>query len=120
MFMTHKFVHGVVAAIALGALCAGCETAGFDSLPDMGIAAAFAKKRGPEPDIQEHAPLVMPPANAALPVPGQRPQAVAANNPQWPADADQAKKQAANTNADPQCPDGSTDCKRGWLSRIGL
>lgn len=69
MFTTHKSVLGVAAAIAFGIFGAGCETAGLDKLPDVGLASAVKGKPAPEPDLKENPPLKMPPANAALPVP---------------------------------------------------
>ena len=71
MFTTHKFVLGVAAVIAFGFIGAGCETAGLDKLPDVGLADAIKGKPAPEPDLKENPPLKMPPANAALPVPQQ-------------------------------------------------
>ncbi len=72
MFPRRKYVSGVVAVIAFGVVGAGCETPGLDYLPNVGLADAFAKKKGPEPDLKENPPLKIPPANAALPVPGQQ------------------------------------------------
>ena len=71
MFTRRKYVSGVVAVIAFGVVGAGCETAGLDNLPNVGISDAFAGKKAPEPDLKENPPLKMPPANATLPVPGQ-------------------------------------------------
>ncbi len=87
MFTRRKFVSGVVAAIAFGVAGAGCESVGLDSLPSTGITSAIVGKPAPEPDLKENPPLKIPPANAALPVPGQQ---IAA-----PADTDQTKKQKA-------------------------
>lgn len=121
MFTTRKSASGVVAAIVLGALGAGCESMGLDNLPSTGLTETFAGKRAPEPNLEEHPPLVMPPQNAVLPVPGDRPQAAAAlNNPQWPKDSDQLRKQAAQAGTDGQCPNGGSDCKSGFLSRLGF
>ena len=93
MFKRRKCVSGVVAVIAFGFVGAGCETPGFDYLPNVGIADAFAKKSGPEPDLKENPPLKIPPASAALPVPGQGGQA------QWAPTAvsDQSKPQKSGT-----------------------
>ncbi len=91
MFTRRKYVSGVVAVIAFGVVGAGCETAGLDSLPNVGISDTFAGKKAPEPDLKENPPLKMPPANAALPVPGQGQQA------QWAPDTEQSKKQKSGT-----------------------
>ena len=94
MFTRRKYVSGVVAVIAFGFVGAGCETPGLDSLPNVGIGDAFAGKRAPEPDLKENSPLKMPPANAALPVPGQQ-----TAQSQWaPATgSDQSQKQKSGT-----------------------
>ncbi len=94
MFTRRNSVSGVVAVIAFGFLGAGCETAGLDSLPDVGIKDTFAGKKAPEPDLKENPPLKIPPASAALPVPGQQ-----AAQAQWTptADSDQSKKQKSGT-----------------------
>jgi hypothetical protein len=93
MFTRRKYVSGVVAVIAFGFVGAGCETAGLDNLPNVGITDTFAGKKAPEPDLKENPPLKIPPANAALPVPGQQAQS------QWaPAAAsDQSQKQKSGT-----------------------
>jgi len=93
MVTRRKYVSGVVAVIALGGLGAGCETAGLDSLPNVGLADTFVGKKGPEPDLKENPPLKMPPANASLPVPGQGAQVVASTDAQASADSGQPKKQ---------------------------
>jgi hypothetical protein len=124
MFTTRKYVSGVVAAIALGAVAAGCESAGLGvSMPNTGITETFVGKPAPEPNLPERPPLVMPPPNAALPLPGERPQAAALNNPQWPADAGEAKKQAAKTGANDQCQSGGSasdkgNCNPSWIYRV--
>jgi hypothetical protein len=43
---------------------------------------------------------------------------VASSNPQWPADSEQAKKQAA-AKTDGSCPSGDTsqDCRPSWFYR---
>ncbi|MFZ1107172.1 MAG: hypothetical protein WAN43_02325 [Rhodomicrobium sp.] len=90
MFTTRKSFVGVTAAAVLGALCAACGgDMGNVSLPGLNFKETFMGKPAPEPNLQDRAPLVMPPPNAALPVPGQSQTAA---NPQWPADSDQAKK----------------------------
>ncbi len=94
MFTRRKHVSGVMAVIAFGLVGAGCETPGIDSLPNVGLADAFTKKRGPEPDLKENPPLKIPPANASLPVPGQGQQAPQA---QWATGTDQSKKQQSGT-----------------------
>ncbi len=92
MFTRRKYVSGVVAVIAFGVVGAGCETAGLDNLPDVGISKAIAGNKAPEPDLKENPPLKMPPANAALPVPGQVQQAA-----QSAPDPDPSKKQKSGT-----------------------
>jgi hypothetical protein len=94
MFTRRTYVSGVVAAIAFGVVGAGCETAGLDSLPNVGITDAFAGKKAPEPDLKENPPLKIPPTNATLPVPGQQ-----AAQSQWTpaADSDPSKKQKSGT-----------------------
>jgi len=94
MFTRRKYVSGVVAVIAFGFVGAGCETPGLDSLPNVGIADTFAGKKAPEPDLKENAPLKIPPANAALPVPGQQ-----TAESQWApaAGSDQSQKQKSGT-----------------------
>ena len=94
MFTGRKYVSGVVAVIAFGFLGAGCETAGLDNLPNVGLADTFAGKKAPEPDLKENPPLKMPPASAALPLPGQTQQAAQS---QWATDSDQSKKQKSGT-----------------------
>ncbi len=100
MFTTRKCFVSVTGAVVLGLLCAACSA--FSSDTDAGKSAPALTSTGssiketlfgkpaPEPNLRENAPLVMPPANAALPVPGQ-PQAAALQNPQWPADPDETK-----------------------------
>ncbi len=92
MFTRRKYVSGVVAVIAFGVVGAGCETAGLDSLPNVGIADTFVGKKGPEPDLKENPPLKIPPASAALPVPGQGQQAA-----QAVPTSDQSQKQKSGT-----------------------
>jgi len=94
MFTRRKYVSGVVAVIAFGVVGAGCETPGLDSLPNVGIADTFAGKKAPEPDLKENPPLKIPPANAALPVPGQQ-----TAQSQWApaAGLDQSQKQKSGT-----------------------
>jgi hypothetical protein len=94
MFTRRNSVSGVVAVIAFGFLGAGCETAGLDNLPNVGIADTFAGKKAPEPDLKENPPLKIPPASAALPVPGEGQQAAQV---QSTADADQSKRQKSGT-----------------------
>jgi hypothetical protein len=88
MVTTRKYVSGVVAVIVAGALCAACQNIGDSDL----FKSTFVGKPAPEPNLQENAPLVIPPPNAALPVPGQKPQGAVVDNPQWPKDAGQAQK----------------------------
>ncbi len=92
MFTRRKYVSGVVAVIAFGVVGAGCETAGLDSLPNVGLADTFVGKKGPEPDLKENPPLKIPPASAALPVPGQGQQAA-----QAAPNSDQSQKQKSGT-----------------------
>ncbi len=93
MFTRRKLVSGVVAVVAFGVVGAGCETAGLDSLPNIGITDKFVGKRGPEPDLKENPLLKFPPASAPLPVPGQGPQS------QWAptAESDQSRPQKSGT-----------------------
>jgi len=99
MFASRKNVLGVSAAVALAALLAGC-----DGGPDLEINAPLLDAAGvnvketlmgkpaPEPNLQERAPLVMPPPHAPLPVPGETPQLASAQA--WPTDPEEAKRQA--------------------------
>ena len=121
MFRTNRYFRGIVAAVAIGAVCGGCESAGLDSsLLDTNITGVFAGKPAPEPELQEHGPLVMPPPNAALPVPGQGSQAVATNNAKSPTDAGATKTQAAKSSANDQRADGSASDQSGssWIYRM--
>jgi len=90
MFTTRKYVSGVAAVIAFGIVGAGCETAGLDYLPNVGLTESIVGKPAPEPDLRENPPLKMPPANAALPVPGQAQQAAQS---QWTPAPNQSKAQ---------------------------
>jgi hypothetical protein len=72
----------------------------------------------PAPDIPDRRPLVMPPANASLPVPGSGPE-----NPQWSAQPQADKQQAdATPKPAPSCSGGSgngQNCEQSsWMSRI--
>ena len=70
MFTTRKSLCGIAAIVAFAFAGAGCETAGLDNLPDVGLADTIKGKKAPEPDLKENPPLKMPPPNAALPPPG--------------------------------------------------
>jgi hypothetical protein len=126
MFTTRKCFTGVAAAAVLGALCAGCGAFSETDAPLLnaaGVKETLIGKAAPEPNLKEHAPLVMPPPNAALPVPGQS-QAAALQNPNWPTDPDVAKKQAVKDAAamqDGNCKngDGTGDgCRPSWFYRM--
>jgi hypothetical protein len=146
MFTSRKCFVSVTAAVALGAFCAACggisDTDVEINAPLLNAAGVNVKetlfgKPAPEPNLQERAPLVMPPANAALPVPGQ--SQVASSHPRWPADADEAKKVAAKEaevkredyckNGDWKEEKGSIDtfrknvnqddrCRPSWIHRV--
>ncbi len=83
MFTMRDCLKGVAVAVVLGALSAGCSDVGMDvDVPLLDTAGTNVKqalmgKPQPEPNLQERAPLVMPPKDAPLPVPGQSPQAPA-------------------------------------------
>jgi hypothetical protein len=124
MFASRKCFVSVTAAVALGAFCAACGAIGETDVevnaPLLNAAGVNIKetlmgKRAPEPNLQERAPLVMPPTNAALPVPGQS-QVASAQNPRWPADSDEAKKLAAKEAAakhDDYCKNGEWKDEKG-------
>jgi hypothetical protein len=120
MFKARNYLRGVAAAVALGTLSAGCESV-LDM--DVGIPGkeTLIGKPAPEPNLQEHAPLVIPPPSAALPLPGQGTPVAAQQNPQWPTDPDQAKRQAAKDAAAKQegnCQNGDESCRPSWFSRM--
>jgi hypothetical protein len=123
MFTSGNSFSGFAAAMALTALVAGCGGVdlGLDNGAGSGVKQALLGKPAPEPNLPERPPLLLPPQNAALPVPGQPPQA-ALNNPQWPAGSDEAKKQAAAKPED-DCktnPAAAQEerCRPGWFSRV--
>jgi hypothetical protein len=82
----------------------------------MPLKQTLLGKAAPEPNLPEHPPLVLPPRDAALPVPGTG-QAAAPANPQWPTNTDPAKNQAAASNNASCNGDGGQDCRPGWFSR---
>jgi hypothetical protein len=74
MISIPRFLWGVALAAAMGLLVSSCDT------PFLGSAGTKMKeavmgKPIPEPDLQEHPRLVIPPPNAPLPAPGQAAQA---------------------------------------------
>jgi hypothetical protein len=75
----------LVAATVLGAFVSGCSSVG-DSIKGM-----VGAKAAPEPTLADRPPLVMPPQNAQLPVPGQASQTASASGA-----SDQTKKQVSN------------------------
>jgi hypothetical protein len=127
MFTTRKCFVGVTAAVALGALCAACGAIGDTDMEvnapllnaaGVNVREALMGKPAPEPNLQERPPLVMPPPNAALPVPGQ---SQASAHPQWPTDADEAKKQAAKDTAakhDDYCKNGEWKDGKGDIDKF--
>jgi hypothetical protein len=90
-----SYLRGVVAAVAFGAFTAGCADTGNLGV-SMPLKQTLMGGAAAEPDIQERGPLVMPPPNAALPMPGQA-QSAAVQNQQWPVEKakPKPKKQAA-------------------------
>jgi hypothetical protein len=126
MFKTRKCFVSVTAAVALGALCAACGLGDTDvevnapllSAAGLNVKETLMGKPAPEPNLQERAPLVMPPPNAPLPVPGQ---SQAAAHPQWPADSDEARKQAAKDAAakrDDYCKNGDWKDGKGNIEKF--
>lgn len=106
------------------------------SAAGVNVKEALMGKPAPEPNLPDRGPLVLPPRNASLPVPGQ---AAALNNAQWPTDPEEAKKQAAKDAAakhDDYCKNGEwsgqkgnidqfnkntgqdTRCRPSWISRV--
>ncbi|KAI95734.1 hypothetical protein T281_03920 [Rhodomicrobium udaipurense JA643] len=126
MFASRKNVIGVSAAFALAVVLAGC-----DGGPDLEINAPLLDAAGvnvketlmgkpaPEPNLQERAPLVMPPAHAPLPVPGEAPQLASAQA--WPTDPEEAKKQAkkdAEAKRKDYCRNGEWTDDKGNIDRF--
>lgn len=127
-------------------LVVGCADSGVDmeinapilEAVGVNVKEGLLGKPAPEPDLPEHAPLVLPPQNASLPVPGQAPQAAAANQQQWPVDPEDSKKQAAKLakeKKDQYCQNGDWNkngnidefrknvgqdarCRPGWVDNI--
>jgi hypothetical protein len=96
MVASRKSLLGLAAAAALGVLAAGCgETGGFGSF--SGAKEVFLGKPTPTPELPDRPKLVMPPSNAALPVPGQ----AAPARPQWTAAAQDPNKQPQEAAAKP-------------------
>jgi hypothetical protein len=104
MTATRKLVSSLMAVAALCALVAGCGSAG-DSF--SGAKEALLGTPAPTPDLPERPKLVMPPANAPLPVPGQAASAPA----QWAPSAQQPNQQAADAAAKPRE-------SSGWFSGL--
>lgn len=99
---------GLAGAFALGLFLAGCGS--FDT-PSMPLKETLLGKPSPEPNLTENRPLIMPPRDAPLPVPGQAPPAAAPASTQAPAAPNQQNKQTAS------CANGQ-DCNSGWFSRL--
>jgi hypothetical protein len=108
MVASRKSLLGLAAAVAFGALAAGCgETGGFGSF--SGAKEVFLGKPTATPELPDRPKLVMPPSNAALPVPGQ----AAPARPQWTAAAQDPNK--------PQQPQETAAAKQessGWFSGL--
>jgi len=104
---TRKLCLSLAAAVALGALAAGCGSVSDIGTPFTGAKEALLGKPMPTPDLPERPKLVIPPSSAALPVPGQ----AAPAQTQWAAAAEQANKQAAA--AEPK-----QDSSSGWFSGL--
>ncbi|MGO9486883.1 MAG: hypothetical protein ACLPX9_20320 [Rhodomicrobium sp.] len=102
MSTSRKSYSGLVTAIALGALAAGCGSIGGLGLGDSKQAVAPSS-----PDYPVRPKLAMPAPNAPLPVPGQ----AAAAQPQWTATTQQPNQQAAATPA-------AQESSSGWFSGI--
>ncbi len=145
MLASRKFFSSLAAVLALGAFAAGCD-GGVDlevnapllNAAGLNVKEALLGKKAPSPNLPDRAPLVLPPQNAPLPVPGQAPQQTALDGQQWPADPEEAKKQAAKAEAakkEDYCKNGDwsdrgginefnknsnqdTRCRPSWISRV--
>ncbi len=144
MWTSHKSLKGLAAALTFGALLAACGGVDMDvnapilNAAGLNVKEALMGKPVPSPNLPERPPLVLPPPNAALPVPGQGTQ-TAINNQQWPKDPEDAKKKAAKEAAakkEDYCKNGDwsgdhgnidtfnknanqdTRCRPTWMSRI--
>lgn len=93
MFASRNSLAGLAAALAFGALTAGCS--GGTDLGLSGAKEALVGKPVPSPDLPDRPALVIPPKNAALPVPGQPAQTAAA----WRPATEQPEKQASQDNS---------------------
>ena len=78
MVSRRRLIPGVAVATMFGAMIAGCST--FDSA-GSGVKEVFVGKKVVEPDLPDRPALVVPPANAPLPVPGQPGQSASASTP---------------------------------------
>jgi hypothetical protein len=107
MIASRKIMSGLTVAFALGALAAGCGDIGFGS----GAKEALLGKPMPTPDIADRPKLAMPPANAALPVPGQALPA----RPAWATGTQDPNKQASAAPAETAA--AKTEDK-GWFSGL--
>lgn len=106
MSAMRKRVLNLAAATALGALVAGCGSVG-----DIGLSAPLKEtvlgKAAPSPDLPERPKLVIPAANAPLPVPGQ----AAPAQTQLAAPAQQPNNQTAAAAP-------AQDNSSGWFSGL--
>jgi hypothetical protein len=76
------YLLGVALTAAAGVLVSGCSSdLGFGSVGTGTKEALLGKSNAETPDLQERRPLVMPPQNATLPVPGQASQPSAPTPP---------------------------------------
>jgi hypothetical protein len=100
MFASRKSLLGLASAAALGVLTAGCG----DSF--SGAKEIFLGSPTPTPDLAQRPKLVMPPSNAALPVPGQ----AAPARPQWATATQDPNKKPQETAAKEE--------SSGWFSGL--
>lgn len=91
MSASRKSYSGLAAVISLGALIGGCGSVGDFGMGGAKTAIMGDKTVAQSPNYPERPKLVMPAANAPLPVPGQ----AAAARPQWTATTQQPNQQAA-------------------------
>ncbi|MGO9173312.1 MAG: hypothetical protein ACLP7P_15310 [Rhodomicrobium sp.] len=112
MFATRKLLSGLAAALALGALAAGCDSSMFGmSSPVVGAKEVLLGKAAPSPDLPDRPKLVMPPPDAALPAPGQPTQASMAR--QWAPTTEAPKKETQAQDTAPKKEESS-----GWFSGL--
>ncbi len=110
MVASRRTYSGLAAALALGALAAGCGDSGsFIDSPFTGAKQTLLGKPAPTPDLPDRPKLVMPPANSALPVPGE----AAPARPQWATATQDPNKPASPVTAVAEKPND-----QGWFSGI--